>query len=463
MNVGLCISSLLIISILYGLFNTFLIKKQQISGFIKRSFAFSHIVFALIALELGGSMMLSTCQSAYSNGLYGLLYVAGISIGFLLLGFGFAAKMKAMNVETTIDLFEIKYKSPLIRISAAILSILATGGLLIGQIVAAKSLVNALHIENDLIFIALALCVVLYAVFGGLKAAGITYNTQLIYTIVVFGGIFTFCALMEPPSFFSNLLTNNNLLGDDNITFSSVFACLVMPALYYLTDQEFARPFFNISSKKQAAFSAIGASIFILLFSLVPIYFGIKAKTCNLVPDGISPLIPILKLMTNNWIVIIAIIGIAAALIAMIDYYLWSLSLSINHEIGLTFESLQNNKTLEKVMVLIVGIIAIGSSYCTTSNALHVLLYSYELYDSCLIVPLLMSYFQSDLKKGSAIGAFISGLAGFIIIRLIVLPIPGEIASLTLSFIGFYCGGLIETFITRLYNFNPRTSALYKH
>ena len=70
-----------------------------------------------------------------------------------------------------------------------------------------------------------------------------------------------------------------------------------MPALYYITDQEFARPLFNITSKTTAAVSAIGASLFMLVFSLVPIYFGIKAKAINLtVAEGMSPLIPVLKI-----------------------------------------------------------------------------------------------------------------------------------------------------------------------
>ena len=451
MNVPLCVSYLVIASLVYGIVNIYAQKKELLRIFFKKGFAFSGIVFALIALEIGGSMMLGTCEEGYSSGLYGLLYVIGISIGFLLLGFGFAAKMKAMNVENTIDLFEIKYRSPLIRTSASILSIITTWGLLLGQIVAAKSLVHALGIQNNIVFIALSLFVIIYAVLGGLKAAGITYSAQLAYTIVVFGGIFGFCLLKEPPSFFTDVFLNQSLFSDTSISFASIFGSLIMPALYYLTDQEFARPLFAISSKTEAAISAVIASIFMLIFSLVPIYFGIKAKAMNLViADDMSPLIPVLQLLTNDLMVAFAVCGMAAALIAMIDYYLWSVSLSITHEMHLAYPNLKHNERLDKSMVIIVGLIATFASYCTTSNAIQVLLYSYELYDSCLIVPLLMSYFQSDLKKGAAIGAFLSGLSGFIIFRIMPIPIPGHIASLALSFIGFYLGGMIETGLRRL-------------
>lgn len=450
MNFGVCISSVVIASLVYGIFNIISTKKQQTSAYLKKSASFISIVFALIALELGGSMMLGTCEEAYSSGIFGLLYVMGISMGFLLLGFGFAAKMKAMNVESTIDLFEVKYKSPLIRTSASILSILTIWGLLLGQIIATKSLIHALGISSDLVFISISLLIIVYAICGGLSAAGATYKAQLIYTVIVFGGIFGFCMLKEPPQFISNAVLNTNALSGSDLSFSSIFASLVMPALYYITDQEFARPLFNIHSKKVAAFSAISASIFMLVFSLVPIYFGIKAKALNLpISEGVSPLIPVLKILTNDLVVVLAVLGMAAALIAMIDYYLWSVSLSITHEIRLAFKNTPESSWLDKFMVMIVGIIAIVATFCTTSSAIQILLYSYELYDCCLIVPLLMSYFQSDLKKGSAIGAILAGFASCIAFNIFPVPFSGQIASFALSFIGFYIGGWIETGIKR--------------
>ncbi len=408
------------------------------------------IVFALIALELGGSMMLGTCQEAYSSGIYGLLYVLGISIGFLLLGLGFASKMEAMHVESTIDLFEIKYKSPLIRTCASVLSIITVWGLLMGQIIATKSLIHALGINSDLIFIIVSLCIVVYALLGGLSGAGLTYRAQLIYTIIVFGGIFGFCLLKEPPSFIGNVFLNQSIFTESSLSFSSIFASLVMPALYYITDQEFAKPLFNIKNKATAAASAVGASMFMLIFSLVPIYFGIKAKTLNLtIAEGVSPLIPVLKILTNDGVVILAVLGMAAALIAMIDYYLWSISLSITYEMRLAIKDLPENSLIDKIILVLVGIVAIIGTFCTTSSAIQILLYSYELYDCCLIVPLLMSYFQTDLKKGAAIGAILTGLISFIIFNIFPMPFSGQIASFSLSFLGFYIGGWIETSIRK--------------
>ena len=319
-----------------------------------------------------------------------------------------------------------------------------------GQIIATKSLIHALGINSDLIFIIVSLCIVVYALLGGLSGAGLTYRAQLIYTIIVFGGIFGFCLLKEPPSFIGNVFLNQSIFTESSLSFSSIFASLVMPALYYITDQEFAKPLFNIKNKATAAASAVGASMFMLIFSLVPIYFGIKAKTLNLtIAEGVSPLIPVLKILTNDGVVILAVLGMAAAIIAMIDYYLWSISLSITYEMRLAIKDLPENSLIDKIILVLVGIVAIIGTFCTTSSAIQILLYSYELYDCCLIVPLLMSYFQTDLKKGAAIGAILTGLISFIIFNIFPMPFSGQIASFSLSFLGFYIGGWIETSIRK--------------
>lgn len=424
----------------------------MMKSFASQCGGFLSIVFALIALALGGSMMLITCQEAYLNGLFGLLYMAGISCGFLLLGFGFARKMKAMGVEDTVDLFEIKYRSPLIRTCASILTLITVWGLLLGQFVAARSLINSLGYSGEGIFIALIIGAIFYSILGGLNAIGVSYHAQLAYTVVIFGGIFGFCLVKEPPTLLLDLFLNRTFYAQNTIAFSTIFASLVIPALYYLTDQEFSQPLLDVCHKKiTAAASAITACFFMLLFSLVPIYFGIKAKALNLcIPAGDSPLIPVLKSLTHEWVVCLAIVGLATALIAMIDYYLWSISLSVTHEIYLALSLPKQNKILDRSMVFIVGLSALVGSYCTSSNAIQILMYSYELYDCCLIVPLLMSYFQTDLKKGSAIGSIVFGLSGFILFQLLPVTFSTQFASLFLSFCGFYVGAWVEKLLIRV-------------
>ena len=87
MNISFCLSAIVLVSLLYHIINLTRIGKHHLALFSKQFVSFFSVVFGLIALEIGGSMMLGTCEEAYSIGIYGLLYVVGISAGFLLLGF----------------------------------------------------------------------------------------------------------------------------------------------------------------------------------------------------------------------------------------------------------------------------------------------------------------------------------------------------------------------------------------
>lgn len=454
MNISLCVWPVITVSLIYGLTNL-LTAKNLLSPF-KKLFLIAPMVFAMLAMELGGSVLLGTSQEAYSSGVFGILYVFGISLGLILLSMGFASKMQAMGIESTLDLFALKYHSPSIRFLASILSTLTVCGLLIGQVLAAKTLIQALGISNEFIFIIFWALALIYTIIGGFHYAGITYQAQLIYVILIFGGIFFYCIGQEQFSFFSHTLSDSTIaLGTESITFSTIFSSLVMPALYYITDQDFAQPFFDIKTKRLKIISALTASIFMILFSLVPIYFGIKAKALNLaLPEGTSPLIPVLTLLTNEFIVILAVCGIIAALIATIDYYLWSISYSITYDFGLS----SDNSKLCKCITFLIGLVILAASYAVNSSVVQIVISSYELYDSCLIVPLLMSYFKTDLKKGSAIGAILFGLFGFIFFRIFPPAFSGQIASLLLSFIGFLLGGKIELFFNKL-RFYRKSSA----
>jgi SSS family solute:Na+ symporter len=417
----------------------------------RRSFGIGSIVFTLIATELGGSVMLGTAQEAYTAGLFGLLYIIGISIGLILLSVGFSKKMQEMNVSSTLDVFSVKYHSPSIRVCASILSTLTVGGLLIGQILAAKALIQSLGISNEYIFLLFLGLALAYTLLGGFSTATITYRAQLIYIILIFTGIFLYCVTKESPSFLTNHILDKALIFDSSsLDFSTIFASLVMPALYYITDQDFAKPFFDIPGKRRRIITALSASLFMIIFSLVPIYFGLKAKTMNLnLPDGTSPLIPVLTMLTNEAVVILAVCGIAAALIATIDSYLWCISYSITNDFRILFKNPDNPK-ITKIITAILGLIALGSSYAVNTGVVQTIISSYELYDSCLMVPLLMSYFKTDLRKGSAIGAICFGLFGFIFFRVVATPYSGEIASLVLSFAGYFIGGYIDNLLQKM-------------
>lgn len=168
------------------------------------------VTFTLIATQLGGGMLMGTAADAYQSGYWGLLYTVGMSIGFLLLGLGFAARLQSLNVATTAELFQTRYNSTALKKVASLLSVATMFGITLGQIVASRALLNGLEINNEYIFFIFWAGIILYTVIGGLNAVVMTDAAQLLVIVAIFGGIFLYSLFAEPCTFFHALPWQNS-------------------------------------------------------------------------------------------------------------------------------------------------------------------------------------------------------------------------------------------------------------
>lgn len=446
MNMVLFLSIFFALVVLYffiGLYASRNVKTTSDYFLANRDLGLWPVTFTLIATQLGGGMLLGTADRSYHFGYYGFLYTLGICLGFLLLGLGFAAKLQSLNVSTTAELFETRYHSPMLKKIASLLSIATLCGILIAQVVASKSLLAGISINNELIFIAFWAFIITYTMIGGLKAVVFTDVAQVWVIILVFGAIVIYFLMHEHSSFFTatSLINNQTFFKDAKETSSSVFATLMLPALFSLIEQDLAQRFFAARTQKIAALSAIVSSVFLLIFSFIPVYFGMKAKLLNLaIPAGSSPLIAVIAHATNDIVVIFAVCGIIAAITETAASLLCAVSSNIAQDFDFSFLGIHNKLKVSQYITFLTGAIAFCASYVVSQDIIGILIDSYEISVSCLLVPLLFSYFRSSLKKNAAIGAIIFGLAGFILFRLWPIPIPKEIAALALSLLGYWIG-----------------------
>jgi len=78
-------------------------------------------------------------------------------------------------------------------------------------------------------------------------------------------------------------------------------------------------------------------------------------------------------------------------------------------------------------------------------NIIGILIESYEISVSCLLVPLLFCYFKKQANKYAAIGGVAGGLIGLIVFRLWTPPAPRELLTLLLSLSGYFVGNTLPT------------------
>lgn len=449
MNIIFFVSMFLALGVVYffvGSWASKSIKNTSDYFLAGRSLGFIPVTFSLVATQVGGGMLLGTSAEAYRVGYFGILYSIGICIGFLLLGLGFASKLQTLNVATTAELFETKYGSPRLKHLASLLSIMTLIGILIAQIIAARSFMLSLGISSEVVLILFWAVVVLCTMVGGLKAVAATDSVQLGLIITAFTGIFIYIFSQEPGSFFSwaSMAEQQKLFSSQSFSFSSLIGVALMPALFSLIEQDMAQRFFAARTRKIATASALAASALILAFSLVPVLFGIKAKMMNLYIAGSSPLMPVIGALAGEFALALAALGVIAAITSTADSLLCAVSSNISEDFKYFFARKNNHLANSKIITLAVGILTLIASYIVPQNIIGVLIGSYELSVSCLLVPLLFSYFRNNLNKNAALGSIIFGLSGFIIFKWFAPIFPHSIAALGLSLIGYWLGNMIK-------------------
>ena len=407
-----------------------------------RNLGIASVTFTLVATQIGGGMLLGTAQQSYYVGLYGIFYTLGMAIGFIILGSGIAGKLQKLRATTTAELFETKYQSKILKKIASVLSIITLSGILVSQIVGARSLLLSIGFINEPLFILFWFFTIAYTMMGGLYAVVYTDIFQVLFIISLFGGVFVSALYGD----FAGVLATfraQPFFEVPEFGVSALMGTLLMPILFSLIEQDLAQRFFAAKNPFVAKISSFGAAISLLLFSLIPVYFGMKAQFLGLdINPGTSPLLPVLKTMVPEIIVIFCVIAIAAAIVSTADSLLCAISANIANDLELKLFA-GNRLAQAKYITLGVGLVALCASYIVPQDIIGLIIESYEISVVCLLIPLLAVYFDWKKNTLAAFGGVFGGLCGFVLFKFIPPIIPSQLAALLMSGIWFYIGRVV--------------------
>jgi len=393
----------------------------------------------LVAAQIGGGMLIGTSKDAYAIGFSGLAYTVGFSLGFLLLGLGLASRLQTLSVATTAELFETKYRSVFLKKVASLFSIVTLCGILLAQFAASRTVLVALGLDNQIVYLIFWTLIIAYTIIGGLRAVALTDLAQVSYIITFFVGLFAYCMIfIEPASFFTwaSLKTSQAQFGP--FDWKTTTSIILMPALFTLFEQDLAQKFFAARTRNIARIGALSASIVLLLFSLIPVYLGMKAKLMGIVvaPNAI-PLIPVIKMLTNDVVVTLAVCGLFAAIAQTSTSLLCAISSNIAQDFDFSRLGFAKSVRSSQKITLLVGCSMFIASYFISSDIIGILIDSYALSVCCLVIPLVVCYFTDKVYASAAFGAIGAGLFGFILFKFVQTPLPPELASLLLSALGY--------------------------
>src|SRR3990167_6378551 len=408
------------------------------------------LTFALIASQLGSGMILGTAYQAYYIGFWGLVYTIGISISFIILGCCFAARMRALNISTTAEFFQTHYKSNRLRMIASILSIISLWGILIAQMVASKALFSGLGIIDPYIFISCWLFIIAYTMLGGLQSIVLVDIVQLLFIITAFVITLKWVVPVKIIKYLTpiKLAYIQHRLFKTSIDIYEILPTLCLPLLFALISQDISQKFFAAKTKITATISSFLAALFLIIFSCIPIYFGVMARIQGIkISNNANPFVILLAKQCPSWM----FIGLVCAILAAIMSTASSLLCAINSNIVQDFVSylhFEHKKLwVTKSIALLVGLSALISSMFISGDIISILEESCRISVICLFVPIFIAYLSKPKDSWPAWGAVLSGLTAYCLLYFSTLPTTDrDVYSLTCSFLGFIVGYVISRY-----------------
>lgn len=404
------------------------------------------ITATLLATQIGGGMFLGTAQ----NPIQGSLYILGMALGFIVLGMGIAAKLQAFQVTTIGEIFYKKYNSSFLSHITALLSSISIFGIIVAQMVAAKSvLLHFAGIDNSWLFLLFWAFIIIYTMIGGLAAVVMTDMIQIALIIFIFSGICIYALFTNPIPFLSSTTysTLSTLLASSHLSWAQAFRIISMPLLFSIIEQDLAQRFFAAQSKRSAMLSAFAAGILLLLFAFVPFYFGVQAHLTNVLhTTDVNPLLPVLRSYTSPFFYALAVCALLSAITSTTDSLLCAIS-AITTQSFTTHYKITATVKLSRIITLICALAALITSYLVPHSIISLLINSYELSVACLFVPLLFCFISKDLREKAALFSSFFGTISFTILQ---LPYFSDIHDYSIiiilctAFIGYGLGYLLS-------------------
>lgn len=430
-----------------------------------RKYSTPFITGSLLATIIGGSATIGLAGLGFSKGLSGAWWLLVGSIGLVVLGFFFAAKVRNFGFYTLPQIIE-KHYGRNVSLAASIVIVLAWTGVTAAQIIAAGKILSVIGIGSaEIWMIAFTLIFIGYAVTGGQYSI---IRTDILDIVIIFAGVF--CGLgflLVSVGGFGGLAA---ALPADKFAFplSSAFRIenlltyLLVVGLTYVVGPDLYGRLFCARDGNTARKAALWAALLTvpLAFAIVLIGMGALAVFPSIAAEQAFP-----KLITGLLPTMAAGLVLAALVSAIMSSAvatLWSSStiLSVN-VIGFFKKSQADNKSLfvSRSSVLVIGLAALGLALLL-KGVISTIVFAYTIYTCGVIVPAIAGFYKEKLKitSNAALLAIIGGGATGIISKIYAIKYL-DIGAIGISMALLLVVSLIENQLRRS-KVKPLSSAL---
>jgi SSS family solute:Na+ symporter len=399
-----------------------------------RDVGFFPLMMTFLATQVGGGLVLGAAQEASRVGWWVVVYPLGQVLGMMSLSMGIGKRLAGFGVPTVAQIFEVFYGSPVLKRIASSLSIVSLFMILVAQMLASKSFLLSLGVDNTWLFMAAWGLLIVYTATGGLKGVIATDLIQAVFFIVIFGVAFGVAYGMGG-------MAGTVDVQEAPVSLGKLSGWLLMPLCFAALEQDMGQRCFAAKSDRVLNRAAFVAACVTFVVCLVPIYFGMIAGKMGIEgANGSSVLMSAVQLTTSP--VVSALVGCAviAAILSTANSLLNAISSNLSQDFAFTRDQSLNRTQW------ITGAIGVAAIFVTYffNNIVDLMIQAYELSVCCVFVPLIAALFKKS--KGNWMSAALSmgfGAGAFFLFRLYPIELPREVTALGLSLVGYGVGEAI--------------------
>ena len=406
--------------------------KEKTDYFLaNRSLKWPALLGTFLGAQIGGGFILGNTEVSFHHGLFGSMYGVGIAIGMLLLGSGFGAKLRTLNVGTLPELLKAKYGSSSFQKIASLVSILSLAGGLMCQAIGLKMFLISLGFGGPLVYLLAWFSVVLYTTYGGLLAVVWTDTIQalIMISMLVITCVSALCPHM--PTIIAQAAAM-----DHGMTGMSLSA-LLFPLCFIFVQQDMAQRCFAAKTPRDASVSCILTAISLLILTGIPTMCGIIGSAMELHPDNGSIFMQVMQRIAHPAVFVMASSAVLLAIVSTASAILLALSSNVSHD-------MTKGRHRGHVWTLIAGLVASFGPYIS-DDIIGGLVVSYEISVGALFIPIICAVMtkKTSLPKEAAIGAALLGSLGVILSQYSQMSFLGLAAPFILSPAGFAIGWVV--------------------
>ena len=446
MNVSLFAAILIALGLIYmllGRISSEHIDTREDYYLSGRCLGFFSFMVTCLATQLGGAAVLGAAEEAYIHGWAGILYAAGISVGFVILALGVGSRIRKMNVSTVPELMERSFHSKGLRELAGFASVVSLFLILVAQAVATRKFFMAIHPDTIYLFFFFWIALIFYTVVGGLNAVVKTDKIQALFIIFGFVLVIGYIGFTSPEMILAVGTTDIPAISDADVPW---VAWLLMPMLFTVIGQDMGQRCSAAVSPNIVSSAMVGAAMIYVMFAFIPVGLGLIARVNGIESaPGQSILMAVIMALTTPEIVAVAAAALLMAIISTADSLLCAISSNIAQDFRI-IRRLSNGREIfyAKIITAMTGIAAVLLSFFI-DGVIPLLIEAIEPSIFVLFVPIILSILFKTPPKKAAYASIAIGLSGYLAGHLIpaLAHQPTEAVTLVLSFI---VGGLMCQF-----------------